>query len=108
MVTLRGDRALADQSWRYDAACQSYSSEWWFSLPGPESNAARTVCWEDCPVRSKCLEFALIVEAGDKNLRSGIWGGYSANQRHELVEGRLGADSRDRQLLGALRRRPVR
>lgn len=57
------------------AACKGMDTEPWFS-PDPDGQAyARTVC-ATCPVRLKCLAWAL--EAGE---RFGIWGGLDPYER---------------------------
>jgi WhiB family redox-sensing transcriptional regulator len=43
-------------------------------------SAARDICWRECPVRTDCLEAALV-----NGETSGIWGGYTPAERHRLT-----------------------
>jgi WhiB family transcriptional regulator, redox-sensing transcriptional regulator len=44
---------------------------------------AKKVCWEQCPVRSHCLEFAL-----DSHETIGIFGGATGNERRRILSRR--------------------
>jgi hypothetical protein len=75
--------------WMDDAACRGQSPEVFFpesGYNGKVRNALR-VC-KDCPVRGKCLEFALSNE-----IEYGIWGGATAMQRKAMRRMRDTLDS---------------
>jgi WhiB family transcriptional regulator, redox-sensing transcriptional regulator len=71
-------------NWDADAACRSAEPEVFF----PETTssraiaAAKLVC-NGCPVRAKCLEFAL-----ETRLDHGVWGGLTENERRSLRRSR--------------------
>lgn len=54
--------------------------DFWFPANGDRAGAerAKAACF-GCPVRSRCLDWALA--AGE---RSGVWGGTTPNERHQL------------------------
>jgi WhiB family redox-sensing transcriptional regulator len=68
--------------WKDDAACIGKGA---IFFPGvgesasPNSKAAYKICWEECPVRRVCLDYAL-----RHNEDHGIWGGFSARGRRNL------------------------
>lgn len=75
--------------WSESAACIGRNPEVFF--PEPEmiksrvtamAQAAIAICTE-CPVREECLRYAL-----KKDVRHGIWGGYTSKQRTVLRKGR--------------------
>lgn len=83
--------------WRADAGCRGKDTEIFFPK-GDDSEEqhpervprryleARRICWNDCPVREKCLDYAMHVERGGK-FRYGIWGGYVPIERDRLSRG---------------------
>lgn len=66
-------------SWYADAACRGRSVDLWFDDSRRAADAARRVC-DDCKVATACLEYAL-----DNEIRFGVWGGKSGNQRQRIV-----------------------
>ena len=73
----------ASSSWREQAACRHDDPDIFFPI-GQAGRAladirrAKAVC-AACPVRSRCLSFAL-----DTRQAHGIWGGYDENERRAL------------------------
>lgn len=63
--------------WREHAACLGKRSDIFFD--GYGEDAAKQLCWA-CPVQEECLAFALKTEQND-----GIWGGLTAQERHNLL-----------------------
>jgi WhiB family redox-sensing transcriptional regulator len=69
--------------WRHRAACQDEDPELFFPVsevgPGAtQAEQAKAVCVR-CPVRAKCLEYAL-----DNGLDHGIFGGTTEPERRKL------------------------
>lgn len=66
-------------SWSKQAACLDEAT-WPLFYPekGEPTTAAQRICWEVCPVRESCLEWALA-----HNETHGVWGGLSARERRE-------------------------
>lgn len=62
--------------WWERAACRGTDPEMFFPPPcAAPPRVAKRIC-AGCPVRAKCLEYALA-----NGERHGIWGGLSANER---------------------------
>jgi len=68
-------QAAAATSWMDGALCAQSDPEAWFPNPGEHSRAAKAIC-DDCPIRERCLEYALA-----EDLRWGVWGGLTASER---------------------------
>ncbi|MGH8901211.1 MAG: WhiB family transcriptional regulator [Egibacteraceae bacterium] len=73
--------------WRNRAACLGEDPEMFFPIgtTGPaleQTKTAKAVC-RQCPVATKCLEWALAT--GQTN---GVWGGLSEEERRKLRPGR--------------------
>ncbi|WP_274919606.1 WhiB family transcriptional regulator [Streptomyces sp. WZ-12] len=64
--------------WHEDAACRSADPDELFA-DSTRQNRAKAIC-TDCPVRTKCL-----VEALDKRLDWGVWGGMTERERRALL-----------------------
>ena len=90
-LTVDGD----DLDWHARAACAGRGStphplgwDGWF--PADRSTqaqhvaegAAKDVCWRSCPVRSDCLESALV-----NGEPYGVWGGYTPAERQRIARG---------------------
>jgi WhiB family redox-sensing transcriptional regulator len=76
----------ADLTWQERAACHNTDPEAFFPTVGRYMTVgARRVCGE-CPVRAKCLEYALT-----HGEWYGIWGGLSVDERKELSRQRKSA-----------------
>lgn len=67
--------------WRAHALCAEVGGESFFPEGGQPSAPARAICAQ-CPVRSACLEDALV--SGD--VEFGIRGGKSARERRSLLK----------------------
>ena len=76
---------LADESWRQDALCAETDPEAFFPEKGGSTRDAKRVC-TGCPVRARCLEFAL-----SNDERFGIWGGLSERERRRVRVQRNGS-----------------
>lgn len=87
-------RALDDEEhgWQADAACRGRDATLFFAPATGELKEekltrearAKVICRE-CPVRAKCLEFAL-----DTREPYGIWGGLNELERRRLMAKRAG------------------
>lgn len=66
--------------WRLRAACGDSDTALFFPTENdePAIAAAKAVC-ATCPVRDKCLEFALVTRQDD-----GVWGGLDENERRSV------------------------
>ena len=69
---------LRDEEWQDRALCAQTDPEAFFPEKGGSNADAKRTC-RACPVRSKCLEYAL-----ERNEPFGIWGGMSADERGPL------------------------
>lgn len=72
------------EDWRHDAACRDEDPELFFPVsevgPGARQTAeAKAVCAR-CPVRTRCLDYAL-----DNGLDFGIFGGTTETERRNLL-----------------------
>lgn len=72
------------EDWRHDAACRDEDPELFFPVselgPGARQTAeAKAVCAR-CPVRARCLAYAL-----DNGLDFGIFGGTTESERRDLL-----------------------
>lgn len=70
--------------WRHRAACRDKDPELFFPVtdvgPGSkQADEAKSVC-AGCPVRERCLQFAL-----DNGLSYGVFGGATEQERRDLV-----------------------
>lgn len=75
---LRGNR---DLDWMDDGLCKETDPEMFFPPSGLSAADARKVCAE-CPVATRCLEYALT-----HNETFGVWGGVSERDRRKLKRG---------------------
>ncbi len=71
-------------SWHHDAACRREDPELFFPIgsTGPallQVREAKRVC-AGCPVRSACLEWAVM-----SGIDHGVWGGLSEDERRALT-----------------------
>ena len=92
--------ASRDFSWRESAACQGVDPELFFpvGVTGPavvQIRAAKAICGR-CPVRERCLAYAL-----DTGQTAGVWGGCDENERLALYR-----RQRRRERLGGSATRP--
>jgi WhiB family transcriptional regulator, redox-sensing transcriptional regulator len=65
-------------TWHDFALCAEADPECWFPEKGGSTREAKKICAR-CPVRAQCLEYAL-----GNDLRFGIWGGLSEQERRRL------------------------
>ncbi|MDO5700740.1 MAG: WhiB family transcriptional regulator [Bowdeniella nasicola] len=72
------DVEYGSPAWYEAALCAQTDPEAFFPEKGGSTRDAKRVC-STCPVRGKCLEYAL---ANDE--RFGIWGGLSERERRSL------------------------
>lgn len=75
---------MNDLDWMNEARCAGKEHRWFFSTgyDGRALPQALELC-EGCPVRSDCLDHAL-----ELNIRDGVWGGLTGDQRKRLVRER--------------------
>lgn len=70
---------IAIPGWMRDGDCLGMDTEIFFPDRGHDSRAARRIC-RPCPVKTKCLEFALSLPRNPY----GIWGETTENDRKAL------------------------
>ncbi len=70
------------QPWRELALCAQTDPDLFFPEKGGSTAPATAVCHE-CPVIKECLEYAL-----QHDIRHGIWGGMSDNDRRRIAKER--------------------
>ncbi|WP_069173914.1 WhiB family transcriptional regulator [Streptomyces griseus] len=80
-------------NWRTHAACREEDPDLFFPIgsTGPalvQTEEAKAVC-RQCPVREKCLDWAL-----ENGQDSGVWGGLDENERRALKRRRARAQAR--------------
>lgn len=63
------------------ALCAEVATDLFFPEGNASSVAAKRICG-DCPVRIRCLRYAL-----DHDEQHGVWGGLSAHERRQLKRG---------------------
>lgn len=69
---------LHREDWQDEAACRQVGTDLFFPASGDTSARAKAIC-KDCPVRVKCLEYAL--RTGQTY---GVWGGLTTQERNQL------------------------
>lgn len=77
-ATTRARLRDADHTWQTDAACPTEVGVNFFPEVGESTRPAKEVCHR-CPVRERCLEYAMA--NGEK---FGVWGGLSEKERRAL------------------------
>ncbi|MEU5716301.1 WhiB family transcriptional regulator [Streptomyces sp. NPDC020403] len=80
-------------NWRTHAACRDEDPDLFFPIgsTGPalvQTEEAKAVC-RQCPVREKCLDWAL-----ENGQDSGVWGGLDENERRALKRRRAREQAR--------------
>lgn len=76
--------------WRDDAACAGQDTDRFFPLPSDTEGVAWALAWcEACPVAAECLEAELAVEPMSLDMRHGIYGGTSPDDRHRAYRSEL-------------------
>jgi WhiB family transcriptional regulator, redox-sensing transcriptional regulator len=97
-----GHGPMRPVSWMFDGACRRVDPELFFPIAtvkhaaARQVEAARAVC-TPCPVRAKCLSYALEV------MPEGIWGGTTYEERLAARRRRLRrhADAQSAEMSGA-------
>ena len=74
---------ITDTNWRDDAACLNADPDLFFPIgtTGPaldQIDQAKRIC-QACPVRKRCLAWAL-----DLGAASGVWGGTTEDERRAI------------------------
>ena len=77
-----------DCTWMLEARCRGTDPEEFFPTGGSGVEAAKRVCAE-CPVRSECLEYALL-----NRIEPGVWGGASSRERRRILRKRRKAEEK--------------
>lgn len=88
-MTILGDyvTGLVDRElWQQQAICPQTDAESFFPEKGGSTREAKAVC-ASCPVIAECLAYAL-----DHDIRFGVWGGMSENQRRQIRNGKSPTD----------------
>lgn len=79
---------MSARTWQDDALCREVGAELFFApedAPNINYAEARAIC-TGCPVRRDCLEYALDREGTIAHqMRAGMWGGLSPEQRTALA-----------------------
>ncbi len=83
MATLTELAATPDPEFFDKALCPQTDPEIFFPEKGESNAEAKSVC-DRCEVRRSCLQWAL-----DNEIKFGVWGGLSANERRTFLAGRL-------------------
>ena len=88
----------ARAGWVFLGACIDDFSDAWFpeggggrnrgSIPGAEWDYPRSVC-RRCPVRLECLEDALTFEGDQMQMRHGMFGGKTPEERRQIAATRI-------------------
>ncbi len=71
-----------DTEWMAQGKCKDMHPSTFFPSDGVGVEIARRICI-DCPVRSQCLEYALIYR-----IDHGVWGGTSERERRRILRRR--------------------
>lgn len=77
-----GKSARSDRSWMEDALCAQTDPDIFYPEKGGSTTPATSVC-NNCTVRAECLEYAVA-----NDIRHGIWGGTSDNDRKRMARER--------------------
>ena len=85
---MRESKEKLNASWRDEAACKGLDTDTFFPSSDAEAATAKLIC-AGCPVRSECLEWALLSRQED-----GVWGGLTDNERRRLRRRRRDAARR--------------
>ena len=77
--------ASTPSTWMEQAACDSHADpDLWFPDGDRQREAqAVTICRDQCPVRVKCLSYAL-----GNGIEFGVWGGTTEVERRQMPDGR--------------------
>ncbi|MBB3024119.1 WhiB family transcriptional regulator [Trueperella pyogenes] len=75
----------ADLAWMEDALCAQTDPDIFYPEKGGSTAPATSIC-KNCSVRAECLEYAVT-----NDIRHGIWGGTSDNDRKRMARERKAA-----------------
>lgn len=76
--------SVPDEPWISESVCSETDPEAFFPEKGGSIKDAKRICWNSCPVREDCLQYALTNDE-----RFGVWGGYSEKERRRLKRGEV-------------------
>lgn len=71
--------AATAPDWRSGALCAQTDPEAFFPAKGGTTRPAKRIC-QGCQVRAECLAYALA-----EDIRYGVWGGLSPNERRAIA-----------------------
>lgn len=74
-------RPAPREAWMEFGLCTQTDPDAFFPEKGSSPHAAKRICG-DCPVRIRCLRYAL-----DHNEQYGVWGGLTGHERRQLKKG---------------------
>lgn len=73
---------FANENWMLDGACVGADPEIFFATPGDHDTTKAAVAYcRDCPVRVRCLEWALRTDSA-----WGVFGATTEKQRRQIKE----------------------
>lgn len=75
-------------AWMEEGLCREIGGNEWFPPKGERGKEALRIC-QDCPVKARCLQFAL--ENRDLS-RFGIWGGTTERERRRMWQRPAGGE----------------
>lgn len=78
----------SSEEWKLAGLCRQVDPEAWFPAKGDSNTPAKRICngWRGapaCPVRSRCLKYAL-----DNVEPFGVWGGMGERERSAILKSR--------------------
>ena len=71
-----------ENNWMLQGNCRNHPPTAFFPSDGVGVERAKKLC-VDCPVASKCLEYALV-----NRIDHGVWGGTSERERRRILKSR--------------------
>lgn len=80
-------RERKEMTWAVWGACNDHDPETFYPEQGGPVTEAKRICWEECPARLECLEYAL-----ENKEPFGVWGGYSVRERRAILRGERGIE----------------
>jgi WhiB family redox-sensing transcriptional regulator len=84
-------------NWRQKASCKDKGIDVFFNRRTESSKREQEALCGNCPVAKECLEFALKKETAE-NVRIGIWGGLTPEERSRLKGAKHGKNTRQRNI----------
>jgi WhiB family redox-sensing transcriptional regulator len=83
---------VQNDNWRSYSLCDEATQHLFFSPNTEDIDRAKSIC-SSCPVKSQCLESALV---GPPN--AGIWGGYDEDERKRIKRRRAKRNHRNKEI----------